>query len=164
MMELKDADLVLSTKGDSVVLHHVSGTVAPGSSRLVATGAQLDWTIKGSPVSAALGAFDFDLSKPEFTAQPVTLTYAALLEAPVKGALSYKSVRRKPGATESSYPRFISLTNDAHIKDLGPGITLPGRRVHRGQPVAVGGARWLVVAPQRAAGADAALPGRLAQV
>ena len=126
VMELKDADLVLSTKGDSVVLHHVSGTVAPGSSRLVATGAQLDWTIKGNPVSAALGAFDFDFSKPEFAAQPVTLTYAALLEAPVKGALSYKSVRRKPGATESSYPRFISLTNDARIKDLGPGIAYQG--------------------------------------
>ena len=126
VMELRDADLVLSTKGDSVVLHHVSGTVAPGSSRLVATGGQLDWTIKGNPVSAVLAGFDFDLSKPEFTAQPVTLTYAALLEAPVKGALSYKSVRRKPGATESSYPRFISLTNDARIKDLGPGIAYQG--------------------------------------
>ena len=126
VIELKDADLVVRTNADSIVLRRVSGTVAPGSSRLVATGGQLAWTIKGNPVLAELAGFDFDLSKPEFTAQPVTLTYAALLEAPVKGALSYKSVRRKPGATESSYPRFISLTNDARLRNLGPGIAYQG--------------------------------------
>jgi len=126
VIELKDADLVMRTNGDSIVLHKVSGVVAPGSSRLVATGGQVAWTIKGNPVSAELAGFDFDLSKPEFTAQPVTLTYASLLEAPVKGALSYKSVRRKPGATESSYPRFISLTNNARLKNVGTGITYQG--------------------------------------
>jgi hypothetical protein len=126
VVELKDADLVMGTAGDSIVLHRVSGTMAPHSNRFLATGAQLAWTIKGNPVSAALRGFDFDPSKPEFTAQPVTLTYPFLLEAPVKGALSYKSVRRKPGAVETDYPRFISLTNDVRIKDLGPGIKYQG--------------------------------------
>ncbi|MVN77887.1 hypothetical protein GO988_16270 [Hymenobacter sp. HMF4947] len=126
VVELKDADIVMSTSGDSLVLHKVSGTVAPTSSRFIATGGQVAWTVKGNPVTADLAGFDFDLGKPEFTAQPVTLTYPFLLEAPVKGALSYKSVRRKPGATESSYPRFISLTNDVRIKDLGPGIKYQG--------------------------------------
>ena len=69
-----------------------------------------------------MGPFDFDMTKPEFTAQPVTLTYPYLLEAPVKGALSYKSLRRKPGQTDTGYPRFISLTNDARIKNLGQNI------------------------------------------
>jgi hypothetical protein len=126
VLELKDADVVLASAGDSVVLHKVSGTVAPGSSRVLATGAEMSWTIKGNPVSAVLQAFDFDLSKPEFTAQPATLTYPFLLEAPVKGALSYKAVRRKPGATETGYPRFISLTNDVQVKNVGPGITYRG--------------------------------------
>ncbi len=126
VIELKEADLVVRTAGDSVVIHKVSGAVAPGSSRFVGTGGQVAWTIKSNPVTADLAGFDFDLSKPEFTAQPVTLTYPALLEAPVKGALSYKSVRRKPGATESSYPRFISLTNNVKIKDVGPGIKYVG--------------------------------------
>jgi len=125
-IELKDADLVLRTASDSIVIHKVSGTAAPRGSHLVASGGQVAWTIKGNPVTADLGPFDFDLSKPEFTAQPVTLTYAARLEAPVKGALSYKRVRRKPGATESSYPRFISLTNDVRLKDVGPGLTYQG--------------------------------------
>jgi len=126
VIELKDADLIMRTNGDSIVLHKVSSVIAPGSSHLVATGGQVAWTIKGNPVTAELAGFDFDLSKPEFTAQPVTLTYPALLEAPIKGALSYKSVRRKPGATESSYPRFISLTNDARLKDVGTGISYQG--------------------------------------
>ncbi|MDJ0365761.1 hypothetical protein QMK33_11410 [Hymenobacter sp. H14-R3] len=126
VIELKDANLVVRTAGDSIVIHKVSGVAAPGSSHFVGTGGQVAWTIKGNPVTADLAGFDFDLSKPEFTAQPVTLTYPFLLEAPVKGALSYKSVRRKAGATESSYPRFISLTNDVKIKDLGPGIKYVG--------------------------------------
>ena len=126
VIELKDADLVVRTAGDSIVIHKVSGVAAPGSSHFVGTSGQVAWTIKGNPVTADLAGFDFDLSKPEFTAQPVTLTYSALLEAPVKGALSYKSVRRKPGATEGSYPRFISLTNNVKIKDIGPGIKYVG--------------------------------------
>ncbi|QKG53242.1 hypothetical protein [Hymenobacter sp. BRD67] len=126
VLELKDADLVMRTASDSIVMHKVSGTAATLGSHFVGTGGQVAWTIKGNPVTADLTGFDFDLSKPEFTAQPVTLTYAARLEAPVKGALSYKSVRRKPGATESSYPRFISLTNDVRVKDIGPGITYQG--------------------------------------
>ena len=126
VVELKDADLVMGTAGDSIVLRRVSGQLVTHSNRFLATGAQLAWTIKGNPVSASLAAFDFDPSKPEFTAQPATLTYPFLIEAPVKGALSYKSVRRKPGATETDYPRFISLTNDVRIKDLGTGIKYLG--------------------------------------
>lgn len=126
VIELKDAELVMRTASDSIVIHKVSGTAATVGSHFLATGGQVAWTIKGNPLTAELGPFDFDPSKPEFTAQPVTLTYAAKLEAPVKGALSYKSVRRKPGATESSYPRFISLTNDVRLKDLGPGIKYQG--------------------------------------
>ena len=126
VLELKDADVTLSSGGDSITLHKLSGTVAPTSSRVLATGAEIAWTIKGNPVSAVLEAFDFDLSKPEFTAQPATLTYAYLLEKPAKGALSYKAVRRRAGTIESSYPRFISLTNDVVIKNVGTGIAYRG--------------------------------------
>jgi hypothetical protein len=126
VIELKDADLIMGTAGDSIVLRKVSGVAATTNSRFVATGGQMTWTIKNNPVTADLGPFDFDLSKPEFTAQPVTLTYPYLLEAPVKGALSYKSIRRKAGTTETGYPRFISLTNDARLKNMGEGIKYQG--------------------------------------
>ncbi len=126
VLVLKDADLLISAVGDSIVLHKVSGTVVPAANRLVATGAQVAWTVKQNPVSAELGPFDFDLSKPEFTAQPVTLTYAAVLEAPAKGALSYKAVTKRPGAADTGWPRFISLTNDVRVKNLGDNITYRG--------------------------------------
>ncbi len=139
VLVVKDADLFMATTGDSVFLRKVSGTAVPGTNRFVATGGQFAWTIKNNPVTAELGGFDFDLTKPEFTAQPVTLTYAALLEAPVKGALSYHSVRRKPGAADNGYPRFISLTNDARLKNLGGNITYRGG-------VSLAGARLLSAA------------------
>ncbi|MGI4873516.1 MAG: hypothetical protein ACRYFX_20360 [Janthinobacterium lividum] len=126
LIELKDAELVLGTPGDSLVIHKVSGTLSTATNRLVATGGQVAWTIKGNPVTADLKGFDFDVTKPEFTAQPVTLTYPFLLEAPVQGALSCKSQRRKAGADDNGYPRFISLTNDVRVKNLGPGITYVG--------------------------------------
>jgi hypothetical protein len=123
---IKDADLQMSTAGDSVFLRKVSGTVVPNSNRFLATSGQLTWAIKSNVVTADIGGFDFDMSKPEFTAQPVTLTYPAVLEAPVKGALSYKSTRKKPNAADTGYPRFISLTNDARIKTLGDNIKYQG--------------------------------------
>ena len=123
---VKDADLFMATGGDSVFVKKVSGTAVSGTNRFVATGGQLVWSIKTNLVTAELAGFDFDMTKPEFTAQPVTLSYPAVLEAPVKGALSYKSVRRKPGASDTGYPRFISLTNDARIKNLGDNIQYRG--------------------------------------
>lgn len=123
---LKDADLFMATAGDSVVLKKVSGMAVPNSDRFLASGAQLGWSITNNPVTADIGGFDFDMAKPEFTAQPVMLTYPAVLEGSVKGALSYKSTRRKPGAADTGYPRFISLTNDARIKNLGENIQYRG--------------------------------------
>ena len=126
VLQVKDADLLMATSGDSVVLKKVSGTAVFSSHRFVATGGQFVWSIRTNVVTADLGPFDFDMNKPEFTAEPVTLTYPYLLEAPVKGALSYKSVRRKPGQLDTGYPRFISLTNDARIKNLGQNIQYRG--------------------------------------
>ena len=123
---VKDADLFMATPGDSVFLRKVSGTAVPTSGRFIGTSGQFVWSIKTNLVTADIGGFDFDMSKAEFKAEPVTLTYPFLLEAPVKGALSYKSVRRKPNAPDTGYPRFISLTNDARIKNLGANIQYRG--------------------------------------
>ena len=119
---LQDVDLFMATAGDSITIRKTSGAVVPLRSRFVGGHGEYAWTANGNPATATLAAYDFDLSKPEFTAQPVTLSYPAVLEAPVLGALSYKSVRKKPGATDSGYPRFISLTNDARVKNIGDNI------------------------------------------
>ncbi|QNP52972.1 hypothetical protein H9L05_04540 [Hymenobacter qilianensis] len=123
---IKDADLLMATPGDSIVLRKTSGIVVPGRSSFVGQGGQMAWTINNNPVTADMTSYDFDIAKAEFTAEPVTLTYPAVLEAPVEGAFSYKSVKKKPGATDSGYPRFISLTNDARVKNLGDNIRYVG--------------------------------------
>ncbi|UYZ61765.1 hypothetical protein [Hymenobacter weizhouensis] len=123
---IKDADLFMASPADSVYIRKTSGAVVPAHSRFVGYGGEFAWQVKGNPASAQLTTYDFDISKAEFTAQPVTLTYAAVLETPIKGALSYKSVKKKPGATDSGYPRFISLTNDARVKNIGDNIRYYG--------------------------------------
>ncbi|OUJ71629.1 hypothetical protein BXP70_21330 [Hymenobacter crusticola] len=119
---VKDADLYMAGAGDSIVLRKTSGIVVATSHRFVGQGGQYAWSVNGKPATADLTSYDFDLNKPEFTAQPVTLTYPAVLEAPIQGALSYKAVRKKAGATDTGYPRFISLTNDARVKNIGQNI------------------------------------------
>jgi hypothetical protein len=134
VLVLKDADLVISANSDSVTISKTSGAVVPLTGHFVGYGGQYNWQVNGNPVTAELTSYDFELSRAEFTAEPVMLTYPAVLEAPVKGALSYKSVKKKPGATDSGYPRFISITNDARVKNIGDnmryygGFSLAGAR------------------------------------
>ena len=126
VLVLKDADLIISANADSVTIRKTSGAVVPLTGRFVGYGGQYDWQVNGSPASAELTTYDFELSRAEFTAEPVTLTYAAVLEAPVKGALSYKSMKKKAGSADTGYPRFISLTNNARVKNIGENIRYYG--------------------------------------
>ncbi|GAA4377885.1 hypothetical protein [Hymenobacter koreensis] len=125
VLVLKDVDLVIGTSYDSVVIRKTSGSMVPGTNRFVGSGGTFDWTLNNNPLSAQLTNYDFDVTKPEFKAEPVTLTYAAVLEAPIRGALAYKSVQKKGGG-DTGYPRFVSLTNDARVKNIGDNIRYNG--------------------------------------
>ncbi|KAA9331603.1 hypothetical protein F0P96_15330 [Hymenobacter busanensis] len=125
VLVLKDVDLVLATGYDSVVIKKTSGSMLPGTNRFVGTGGEFSWTLNNNPLTAKLTNYDFDVTKPEFKAEPVTLEYPAVLEAPIRGALAYKSVQKKNG-TDTGYPRFVSLTNDARVKNIGDNITYNG--------------------------------------
>ncbi|OON70537.1 hypothetical protein B0919_00470 [Hymenobacter sp. CRA2] len=125
VIELKDADLVIATAHDSVVIQKTSGSLVTTTGKFAGKGGTFGWQINGNPLTAELGPFDMDVTKAEFKAEPVTLTYPAVLEAPIKGALAYKSVQKKNGA-DSGYPRFVSLTNDARVKNIGDNITYQG--------------------------------------
>ncbi|MBT9394579.1 hypothetical protein KLP40_15515 [Hymenobacter sp. NST-14] len=122
---LQEADLFLASPADSVYIRKTRGAVVPGQNRFVGYGGEFAWQVKGNPVSAALTTYDFDITKAEFAANPVTLTYPAVLEAPVTGWMAYKSVQRKAGA-DTGYPRFISTTNDARVKNIGQNIRYLG--------------------------------------
>ncbi|UPL49488.1 hypothetical protein [Hymenobacter sublimis] len=119
---IKDADLFLASSGDSVLIRKTSGAVVPTRNRFVGYGGQYAWQVNANPVTADLTTYDFDITRPEFTAQPVTLTYPAVLEQPVQGWLAYRSVKRKTPTTDTGYPRFVSNTNDARVKNIGQNI------------------------------------------
>ncbi|MET4108888.1 hypothetical protein [Hymenobacter sp. UYP22] len=119
---LKDADLFLVSPSDSVYIRKTSGAVVAATNRFVGYGGEFAWQVNGNPASVALTTYDFDILKAEFVANPVTLTYPAVLEAPIKGWFAYKSVQRKAGVKDSGYPRFISATNDARVKNIGENI------------------------------------------
>lgn len=125
VLVLKDADLFMASPGDSIYIRKTSGVITP-KSQFVGYGGQFAWQLNNNPVTADLTSYNFDITKAEFTAQPVTLTYPALLEAPVKGWLAYRSVKRKTPTTDTGYPRFISNTNDARIKNIGENIRYYG--------------------------------------
>ncbi|WP_426490225.1 hypothetical protein [Hymenobacter sp. 102] len=118
---LKDADLFMVSPSDSVYIRKTSGAVVANTNRFVGYGGEFAWQVNNNPASVALASYDFDMLKAEFVANPVTLTYPAVLEAPIKGWFAYKSVQRKPGV-QTGYPRFISATNDARVKNIGDNI------------------------------------------
>ncbi|WP_375435336.1 hypothetical protein [uncultured Hymenobacter sp.] len=126
VLVLKDADLTIAANGDSVAIRKTSGAVVPLTNQFVGYGGQYAWQVNGNPATADLTSYNFDITHSEFTAEPVSLTYPAVLETPIKGALSYKSVKKKPGTTDTGYPRFISLTNDARVKNIGDNIRYYG--------------------------------------
>ncbi|WP_303312350.1 hypothetical protein [Hymenobacter sp. BT730] len=131
---LKEVDLLLGGFGaDSALITKTSGMLVPLQNRFVGQGGQYAWQVGQNPATAELTHYDFDVAKPEFKAEPVTLTYAAVLENPVRGALAFKSLKKKPGSTDSSFPRFISLTNDARIKNIGDNIKYVGGFALNGQ-------------------------------
>ncbi|AYA38343.1 hypothetical protein D3Y59_15605 [Hymenobacter oligotrophus] len=125
VLVLKDADLLIATAYDSAVIQKTSGSLVTTTGKYVGQGGTFGWQINGNPLTAELGPFDMDVDKPQFKAEPVTLTYPAVLEAPVKGAMAYKSVQKKGGA-DTGFPRFVSLTNDARIKNIGENIKYQG--------------------------------------
>ncbi|MDF7814648.1 hypothetical protein [Hymenobacter sp. YC55] len=126
VLVLKDADLIISANGDSVTIRKTSGAVVPLTNQFVGYGGQYVWQVNNNPATADLNSYDFDITHAEFKAEPVSLTYPAVLETPIKGALSYKSIKKKPGSTDTGYPRFISLTNDARVKNIGNNIRYYG--------------------------------------
>ncbi|RPD46432.1 hypothetical protein DNI29_15670 [Hymenobacter sediminis] len=122
VLVLKDADLFLASSGDSVYIRKTSGAVVPTRNQFVGYGGQFAWQVGTNPATVDLTTYNFDITRPEFTAQPVTLSYPAVLEQPVQGWLAYRSVKRKTPTTDTGYPRFISNTNDARVKNIGENI------------------------------------------
>ncbi len=131
---IKDADISLASQYDSVTIQKTSGVVSLLRNVFVGKGGKFDWTVNGNEASAELKKYTFNITRSEFKAEGASITYPAVLEAPIEGIFEYKAKKRNTTA-DTGFPRFASFTNDAKIKNLGPdlgyrgGFSLAGAKI-----------------------------------
>lgn len=134
VLKLQGIDLFFVSNGDSLQISQTAGQVQLTKGLFAGDQGLFKWQQPNGEATAAFKAFSFDISKAAFKAENVTLTYPAVLEAPVEGIFEYRSVRNKPNG-ESGYPKFVSYTNNARIKNIGEniqylgGFTMAGSKV-----------------------------------
>jgi hypothetical protein len=122
---LEKVNLYFTSAADSVNLKEVNGAVALSNGLFVGKSGKLVWNSMGGDATAELSGFSFEVAKPAFKAEDVTLTFPAVLENSIKGNLEYKLTKPKPNG-DNGFPKFISHTNDAKIKRFGTDIQYVG--------------------------------------
>ncbi|WP_018479883.1 hypothetical protein [Pontibacter roseus] len=124
-LKLENVALTFVTPYDSTSIGKTSGQLMLANNLFVGEGGTFEWQAAGQPVSAVFRKYNFDITTAAFRVPDATITYAAVLDAPIDGAFEFRST--KPGKNgERAYPKFISFTNDAKVKSLGSNIAYTG--------------------------------------
>lgn len=125
VMRLDNVTLSFATLHDSTAITKTNGQLMLASNLFVGEGGSYTWEVDGKPVSAAFKAYNFDITAAAFKVPDATITYTAVLDAPIEGMFEHRSMR--PGKNgQTTYPRFASYTNDAKVKSLGKDIRYTG--------------------------------------
>ncbi|ALI99300.1 hypothetical protein [Rufibacter tibetensis] len=122
---LEKTDLLLTSAFDSVTIKDASGAISLANGMYVGKGGKLVWNQLGGDATAEFKGLAFEVGKPYFKAEDVTLTYPAVTENSVRGNLEYKLTRSKANG-DNGYPKFISHTNNAKIKRFGSDVKYLG--------------------------------------
>ncbi|WP_205503447.1 hypothetical protein [Rufibacter psychrotolerans] len=122
---LEKTDLLFASAYDSVTIKETSGAVSLANGQYAGKGGKLVWNQLGSDATAEFKTLAFEVAKPAFRVEDVTLTYPAVLENSIRGNLEYKLTKPKPNG-DNGYPKFISHTNNAKIKRFGADIQYLG--------------------------------------
>ncbi|GEO03296.1 hypothetical protein AAE02nite_09600 [Adhaeribacter aerolatus] len=138
VLQLNNIDLFFVSGPDSLLLKQTEGALLLARNIFVGKKGQFTWAQPDGEAAVTLKKFSFDISKAAFKADGVTLTYPAILEAPVEGVFEFRNVRRKTPGADTGYPKFISYTNNARLKSIGEnikyqgGLTLAGNKISAG--------------------------------
>ena len=124
VLKLEKTNLVFATPWDSTAIYNTEGQLMLANNLFVGEGGKFRWQVKGAPAAAAFRKYNFNISFAGFKAPDVTVTYPAVLAAPVDGAMEWISSKRKSG--NYPYPKFTSFTSDAQVKNLGENISYKG--------------------------------------
>ncbi|WP_207436264.1 hypothetical protein [Sabulibacter ruber] len=122
---LQKTDLLFSSAYDSVTIKEANGAISLANGLYVGQGGKLVWNRLGSDATAEFKGLSFEVAKPTFKAEDVTLTYPAVLENSIRGNLEYKLTKPKANG-DNGFPKFISHTNNAKIKRFGADIQYLG--------------------------------------
>ncbi|RNI23391.1 hypothetical protein [Rufibacter latericius] len=122
---VQKADLLFTSAYDSVTIKEATGAVSLANGMYAGTGGKLVWNQLGGDATAEFKNLSFEVAKPAFKAEDVTLTYPAVLENTIHGNLEYRLTRAKANG-DNGFPKFISHTNNAKIKRFGSDIKYLG--------------------------------------
>jgi hypothetical protein len=126
LLDLQNATFAMVTGGDSVVFGPANGSVSLKDGIFVGKNGKFNWQAAGdSTIYADLDSYSFNISQPKLVAENVTLHDERQLAAPIKGTLEYRGVKKIKGQPVP-YPRFVSNTIDARLKENRKNIDYKG--------------------------------------
>jgi hypothetical protein len=126
MLDLQNATFAMVAGGDSVVFGPANGSVSLKDGIFVGKNGKFNWQAAGdSTIYADLDSYSFNISQPKLVAENVTLHDERQLAAPIKGTLEYRGVKKIKGQPVP-YPRFVSNTIDARLKENRKNIDYKG--------------------------------------
>ncbi|WP_187264481.1 hypothetical protein [Pontibacter beigongshangensis] len=124
-LKLENVDFTFVTAHDSAAIRHTSGHVVLAHQLFAGEGGSFEWQVNGSPALVIFRQYSFSITAPAFKVPDATLSYPAMLQEKIDGAFEFKSIRRSSKG-QTGYPKFISFTDNARLKNLGQNMGYRG--------------------------------------
>ena len=128
VITIEGTSLVFIGNSDSVVLQNTKGSFMPLQELWVGETGKFTWENAGLSADSVYAEFNeyfFNVSKPEFTADKVLLTYMGRLNEKVEGLFEFKSTRYN-NPEEAKFPRFKSYESNIKVNGLGKDLKYKG--------------------------------------
>jgi len=127
-IKIEGIDLIGLSGSDFIMISEVSGYVDPVKQHFYAQKAKAYWERTGLSrfdVYAEMSDFDFQLKKPEYSADSVLFYNKTLLEEPVLGVFTDR-ITQVARLEDSKYPRFTTYQSSYRLDKIYPGIDYRG--------------------------------------
>ena len=139
VIHLKQVNLKIISKSDSLSLYNTSGSFMPLKQTFVGEGGKVNWSNTGldsDKVYADFQKYSLEVSRPELSAENVKLTYVGKLSEPVEGVFEFKNSRYN-SPDDAKYPRFKSYESNIEVQNIGGenlvyhgGFALMGNKIY----------------------------------
>lgn len=128
VIKFTNTTIRLGSRSDTLKITGTSGAYSFQNSQIQGAKGKISWGdifIQDPLISAELDEYVFSAKNNILIVDNCTLEYPEKLEAPAKGHLEFRH-SRKDAKGNTSFPRFISNTNDVGIKNLASNMKFTG--------------------------------------